>query len=114
MSKYRNIDAPRLSDIFKALSNPNRLRIFLRLVSCCPTSPSFCKSSNLNACVGELGRNLDIVPSTLSHHIRQLQHAGLIKTKRAGQNIECSIEPDALNELAAVFSNLNKEANGGK
>jgi ArsR family transcriptional regulator len=108
MSNIRNINAVKFAEIFKALSNPHRLSIFIRLASCCPTSPAYCKRSKLNACVGELGRDLKIVPSTLSHHIRQLYQSGLIKTRRSGQNIECSIAPGVLDELAGLFSGLNE------
>lgn len=94
--------------MFKALSNPNRLRIFLRLVSCCPpgtiatikdkTAPEGC------ACVGELGQKLGIVPSTISHHIKELRQAGLIRMERRGQKMECSIDPKTMEALQGFFS----------
>ncbi|MBW2624076.1 MAG: winged helix-turn-helix transcriptional regulator, partial [Deltaproteobacteria bacterium] len=90
----------KFADMFKALSNPNRLKIFLRLISCCPprtlteirqgVEPEGC------ACVGDLGQDLGIVASTISHHIKELKRAGLIRMERNGQKMECSIEPDTL------------------
>ena len=74
--------------MFKALSNPNRLKIFMRLTSCC--LPGTVTSINPGtgeagcACVGELGQDLDIVPSTISHHIKELRQAGLDSHGAAG------------------------------
>ena len=36
MSNYQKEEVQRFAEVFEALSNPNRLHIFLRLVSCCP------------------------------------------------------------------------------
>lgn len=96
--------------MFKALSNPNRLRIFLRLASCCPPKPVQgigLRSGEACACVGDLGRDLGIVPSTVSHHIKELHSAGLIAMKREGQTIMCSVQSDAVEELKVFFKGLD-------
>ncbi len=90
--------------MFKALSNPNRLRIFLRLVSCCAPGTVHSVDAEGSAYIGELSKDLEIVPSTVSHHIKELRRAGLIKLKRQGQKIECWIEPEVLKDLAQFFS----------
>lgn len=103
MSKYRKADLQRFADIFKALSNPNRLRIFLRLISCCKPGTVHRIDADKTACVGELGKELDIVPSTVSHHIKELYRSGIIKMNRRGQKIECWIDPDIVKDLANFF-----------
>jgi DNA-binding transcriptional ArsR family regulator len=103
----RDNDIGRFAEMFKALSNPNRLKIFLRLVSCC--RPGTVTRINNNedaegcACVGELGQDLGIVPSTISHHIKELRRAGLIRMERRGQKIECWIDPDTMAALRGFF-----------
>ncbi|MEW6670131.1 MAG: metalloregulator ArsR/SmtB family transcription factor [Thermodesulfobacteriota bacterium] len=92
------------AEIFKALSNPNRLRIFLRLVSCCRPGTVSIIDANDSACVGDLGQNLGIVKSTLSHHIKELKRVGLIRTRRQGQKIECWVAPDMVDALRDFFS----------
>lgn len=104
MSNNEKEKLEKLADIFKALCNPNRLSIFRRLANCCKPGTIGILHPPQTACVGELGQELDIVPSTVSHHIKELKRAGLIRTRRNGQNIECWVEPEALEELKAFFS----------
>jgi len=108
MSNYQDEDIQKFAEIFKALSNPNRLKIFLRLISCCqPGALTTIKESvepEGCACVCELGQDLGIVPSTISHHIKELRQAGLIRMERNGQKIECSMDPEALTALQGFFS----------
>ena len=103
MSNNRNDSIDRFSEIFKALSNPNRLKIFLRLVSCCVPGTVWSFEAKGITCVGEVAKDLEIVPSTVSHHIKELRQAGLIKMKRSGQKIECWVDPEALKELEGFF-----------
>ena len=108
MSNYRDRNIEKFAEIFKALSNPNRLKIFLRLTSCCVPGTSIDIDSNIYsegcACVGDLGKDLGIVPSTISHHIKELRQAGLIRVERQGQKIECMIDPETFAALQGFFS----------
>jgi ArsR family transcriptional regulator len=104
MSNKKNIQLERFAEVFKALSNPNRLKIFQRLASCCKPGTVSVIEACETACVGELGRELDIVPSTVSHHIKELRQAGLIRTRRRGQKIECWIDPGVVEQLRGFFS----------
>ena len=109
MSNYRTEDLARYTGIFKALSNPHRLGIFLRLVRCCDPWTTSGADEDACICVGELGRDLGIVPSTVSHHIKELRHAGLIQMERCGQTIQCTIAPDALQELSRFLAEIAPE-----
>lgn len=104
MSNYRTINLDEMAEAFKALSNPNRLQIFQRLLTCCEPG-SVCSSDTVNGfCVGELGEDLAVAPSTLSHHIKELQRAGLIKTQRNGKNVECYIDTENVRKLKGFFA----------
>ncbi len=107
MSKYRIEETERLAGVFKALSNPNRLAIFLRLVSCCEPGTRYSADPDPGTCVGEVSRGLGIVPSTVSHHLKELRQAGLIRMERNGQKSECWVDPDMLQKLAEFFYNGN-------
>ncbi|OGS05120.1 MAG: hypothetical protein A3G41_01295 [Elusimicrobia bacterium RIFCSPLOWO2_12_FULL_59_9] len=102
MSKYRIKGAARFAARFKALSNPHRLSIFLRLASCCRPGKA-CGSGQARTCVGDLGKNLGIAPSTVSHHLKELHQAGLVHMQRRGRLIECWVESAMLAALAEFF-----------
>jgi ArsR family transcriptional regulator len=106
MSNNQNIDTDKFAEIFKALSNPNRLKIYMSLIDCCSpgvkrtyegTTPENC------ACVGDLGKDLGIVPSTVSHHMKELRQAGLINSERRGQRIECWVDPNTYDAMKNFF-----------
>ena len=110
MSNNDDKKIERFAEIFKALSNPNRLRIFRNLaqLSCCTPSAEYnsIKSSPESkgcACVGELGEELDIAASTISHHLKELRRAGLIIVERRGQKIECRINQETIQALTTFF-----------
>jgi len=104
MSNYKTFNTNKLADAFKALSNPNRLQIFQRLLSCCEPG-TVCSADTVNGfCVSELGEDLSVAPSTLSHHIKELQRAGLIKTQRRGKNVDCFVDTEKVSVLKHFFA----------
>ncbi len=110
MSNNRNNKVEQFSEMFKAMSNPHRLRIFMRLVNCCRPSVSCgVDSDEMKACVGQLGKDLGIVSSTVSHHIKELHRAGLIHMERRGQNIDCWVERETIQGLANFLMELTPD-----
>ncbi len=104
MSNYNiDKDTSHLSDMFKALSNPNRLRIFLAMTRACGPGEHNLDDEGVRRCAGDLCKNVGIAPSTLSHHIKELRRAGLIQVERKGKTIACSVKHDALRMLGAFF-----------
>lgn len=102
MSNY-SIDPVKLVDMFKALSNEHRLALFYRLMTCCEPGTRCNTDEAIRVCVGELGEGLNIAPSTLSHHLKELHRAGLVQTERRGKNIECWVDPEVLEHLSQFF-----------
>ena len=103
MSKSRFNSIDRLAETFRALSNPHRLRLFLRLMSCCGPEASCGAEDEIDNCAGALGKDLGIAPSTVSHHLKELRVAGLITMERRGKNVECGIDQEVLEELSKLF-----------
>lgn len=88
--------------MFKALSNPQRLRMFLRLATpCCAGGAT--RESRSFCCAGELGHELALAPSTVSHHLKELRQAGLMRVQRQGQRINCWVSDDAVARLLTFF-----------
>lgn len=102
MSNY-SIELQERADMFKALGNPHRLAIFQRLTNCCVPGTVCEINEAMYFTVGEIGEELDLAPSTISHHLKELFRAGLIETRRNGKTIECWIEPKVLQKLASFF-----------
>lgn len=94
-------DVKRLSRAFKALSNPNRLQIFMNLLE--ESQLDLARGRTHDCFLAKLLGGLDIEAPTVSHHVKELADAGLIDTERQGKQLICSVRPDALHELRALF-----------
>ncbi len=104
MSNYRTNDPAQFVDIFKALANDHRLKIYNILTNCCTPGTDCASDEVFSCCVGDLDSQLDIAASTLSHHLKELHRAGLIHMKRDGKQVFCSINTDAMKQLQMLFS----------
>ena len=102
MSNYRN-NIERDAERFKALSNPNRLALFQRMTQCCAPGTICDIGQATQLSVGQLGEGLNIAPSTLSHHLKELNRAGLVQMERRGKQVVCWVESTTLQDLAALF-----------
>jgi ArsR family transcriptional regulator len=110
MSKHRTNDIPRYARMLKALGNPHRLRLFLRLTACCaPRVDCGETEEDARRCVGDLGAELDLAPSTVSHHLKELRQAGLIRMERRGQRIECGASGEALAALRTFLDEVTRK-----
>lgn len=84
--------------MFRALSNPNRLRLFMNLLD---ESKLDLARGRVHDCflVKLLGGLGDIGAPTVSHHVKELSDAGLIHTQREGKQLICSVDPAGLATL---------------
>ena len=73
-----------------ALAQETRLDVFRALVEYRPDGLS----------AGRIGELLDLNPTTLSFHLSQLKHAGLVEATRAGRSLIYSARTDAVDEVA--------------
>jgi ArsR family transcriptional regulator len=103
MSIYRSNDLTTCAEAFKALSNPNRLAIFMHLIACCPPGTSCSFEEEMKKCVGDLGKGLNIAQSTISHHIKELRRVGLIHVAKKGRRTECWVDGETVTLLADIL-----------
>lgn len=59
--------------------------------------------------MGELGADLGLAASTVSHHVKELRLAGLLEMERRGQRIECWINEDAVRLLAEFIGSAGRQ-----
>ena len=79
-----------LTEIFKALSDPTRLRL-VKLLS----------ASGGALCVNALARRLEVSQSAVSQHLRVLRQARLVRGERRGYSVHYSLDPDRLEQHKA-------------
>ena len=95
-----------LAKIFKALSNEQRLTLFKNLYEW--QVNDLAEEEELDCCSGiekaftKACGCMSISRSTISHHLKELQNAGLISCTREGKTMSCKINPDAI-ELIKNF-----------
>lgn len=92
-----------MARVLRALSNPHRLEIFIRLGSWCDEDSAHDSCGGPCACVGDLAQGLGIAPSTVSHHLSELRNAGLIRMEKRGRHVVCSLDRTFINELVRLL-----------
>ena len=89
-------DAQQRALVFKALADPNRLRLL-----------SIIKASSSGAtCVCDLTDPLDLSQPTVSHHLKVLVEAGLLHREKRGTRAYFSLAPGALDDVAGILAKL--------
>jgi ArsR family transcriptional regulator len=91
----------RRTAILKALADPKRFELLERIAKAsCPLGCSVVLPA------------LAISPATLSHHIKELESAGLIQVTREGKFHYLSLRPGVLDALIASLAQLRPEGCG--
>jgi len=86
-------DAVRLAVRLKALADPARLRLLAFMLS----------QPNHEACTCELAPAIGLSESTVSHHLKTLEKAGLVSKERRGMNVHYAVETTAIRALGAAI-----------
>jgi DNA-binding transcriptional ArsR family regulator len=89
----------RLSRIFKALANPNRLRIYSEILANQGTR----LEASCGCFVTDIVRSLRIGAPTISHHVKELVNADLITVERQGKFLVCKPNPATIKLARRVF-----------
>ena len=77
-----------------ALAQESRLHIYRLLVEAGPSGLA----------VGEIGASVRVAPATLSFHLKELAHAGLVKSRQDGRFIRYSASFARMNRLLAYLT----------
>ena len=88
------LDSRQTRNIARALADPRRVEILREIGAmkeCCPNS--------------KLLTSQDVTAATLSHHMKELETAGLIDSVREGKNVRYTLRRDV---LAAYLKDLGR------
>ena len=83
----------RYADMLAAMGTEPRLRIMQLLLKAHPEG----------LVVGDIGTELEIPNSTLSHHLEKLKNEGLVRVRREGTFLWYSANEEALQELLSFL-----------
>jgi ArsR family transcriptional regulator len=94
-AKQARLARARRTALLKALADPKRFELLERIAKAsCPLSCSMVRPA------------LAISPATLSHHIKELESAGLIEVRREGKFHFLSLRPGVLDALIDSLAQL--------
>ncbi|MEJ8632572.1 MULTISPECIES: ArsR/SmtB family transcription factor [Streptomyces] len=85
-------DAEKMAAMFKALSDPVRLRLFSRIAS----------FAGGEACVCDIS-DIGVSQPTVSHHLKKLREAGLLTSERRGTWVYYQVAPSVVAGMAAML-----------
>ena len=89
------LNARQAALIAKALAEPRRVEILRQIGACANSTP----------CTA-LQQAQKIAPATLSHHIKELEHAGLVTIAREGKFMKLSLNRAVLEAYLAQLSKI--------
>ena len=89
MARKDSQDVARYADMLSAMGTEPRLRIVRLLLSAHPDG----------MVAGDIGEELDIPSSTLSHHLEKLRNEGLVSVRREGTFLWYSTDTGTLQDL---------------
>jgi ArsR family transcriptional regulator, arsenate/arsenite/antimonite-responsive transcriptional repressor len=85
-------DAEKMAGMFKALSDPVRLRLFSKVAS----------SPGGEACVCDIS-DVGVSQPTVSHHLKKLREAGLLTSERRGTWVYYQVAPSVVAVMSALL-----------
>lgn len=92
----------KLVKMFKALSHPNRMRLFTEIQQ--EGSRAFQEG---HVCfLHDVMERLNVGAPTVSYHLKELVDADLITTDRQGKYVTCRVNAKALEAIRSFFGQL--------
>ena len=96
-AKTKRLSRARRAAILKALADPRRLELLEHIAaSTCPLGCAAARAA------------LPISPATLSHHIKELEAAGLVHVEREGKFIYLSLQSEVWSSLVASLTSIGQ------
>ena len=88
-----------MAKVFKSLSNPNRLELYLQIVKAQESS----YKSGCECLISDIAKSLKIGAPTISHHLKELTNPELIFTERKGKFVVARFNEVMVNEAKELL-----------
>ena len=95
-------DTKRIAKIMKALSNANRLELFLAI-----SRKQQTEFEHDGCMISDITCLFSLSAPTISHHLKELANAGLISTERQGRFVVAKVNEDTVREVEGVLALLH-------
>lgn len=90
--------AEQQAGLFKALGDPTRLQML-----------SLLANADDEVCVCHIQEHFDLGQPTISHHLKVLREAGLVRCQKRGIWVYCSLSPDGVAAARRALAGLASE-----
>jgi ArsR family transcriptional regulator, arsenate/arsenite/antimonite-responsive transcriptional repressor len=94
------MDTKKMAKVFKALSNPNRLDLYLKIVENQETS----YETGEGCLICDIAQSFNIGSPTISHHLKELSNAELISTERKGKFLVAKVNKEMVDEVSDLLN----------
>ena len=94
------MDILKLSKALKALSNPNRMELYLEIAK--RNEASF--EAGGDCFISDIIGSMKIGAPTISHHLKELSNAELITTERRGKYLVAKINEKTIDEVKSILT----------
>jgi len=88
-----SVAAVELAGVFKALSDPVRLRLLSSIAS----------RAGQEACVCDISAGVEVSQPTISHHLKVLRDAGLLVSERRASWVYYRVVPEAMARISQIL-----------
>ena len=95
------MDTVKLAKVLKALSHPKRLELFFKIAE--KREVDFETGCECECFVTDMINSLKLGAPTISHHIKELENAGLITTERKGKYLSAKVKEETVAEVNKIF-----------
>ena len=95
------METAQLAKVMKALSHPKRLELYFQIAE--KHGADFEAGCECECFITDMIHLLKLGAPTISHHIKELENAGLITTERRGKYLYAKIKEETLREVNAIF-----------
>ena len=96
--------------IFDILSDPDRLSVYLRLMSCCRSAPIRMTPDQALSWISDVAAGTGLVVKTVADHLAILKKTGLVHVSVDAETVDCRFDNHRFKAMADIFHAADRGA----